>query len=81
MAKKKNQPEATPLTIAKGERDLGEALELNIKIYHPKDDKPEYVIHVFDADGNPEGTLFSTEDHTAENFSNFMKVYIQGKNF
>lgn len=83
MAKKdKNDsaPPPVPVTLP-ASRDLGEALELSIKIYHPKDEKSEYVIHVYNKDGEIEGTLFSTEDHTEESFSNFMKVYIQSKDF
>lgn len=81
MAKKSNAaPEPVPVTLPES-RDLGEPLELSIKIYHPQDDKPEYVIHVYNEKGEIEGTLFSSEDHTEQSFANFMKIYIEGKNF
>lgn len=78
--KKNEAPAPVPVTLPES-RDLGEPLELSIKIYHPRDEKPEYVIHVYNEKGEIEGTLFSTEDHTEESFSNFMKIYLQNKDF
>lgn len=58
-------------------RNLGEPHELLLKIYHPKDENEQYVVHVSDANtGELYGTLFSNTDRVAVSFGNFIHHHL-----
>ena len=62
------------------ERDLGPVTPVLLEIYHPKDEKQEYVIRVSDPEsGELHGTLFAKEEHTASAFGNFIEYHLKAK--
>jgi hypothetical protein len=59
-------------------RDLGPVHKVLLEIYHPQDENSQYVVKVKNPDTDElYGTLFTSEEHTASGFGNFISHHIK----